>query len=253
MMTKSTKFTLLELLIVIGIIAILLTLLLPSLRNARMAAELAVDLSNQNQIYKGMMIYAQSNDNQLLLPEVDMPWAGYRASSAKLVKEKPEHIGYLYSEGIISDSKVFYCPIANRSPITGFRHKDYMNSEGEWGPYKGGEFGGFYTRAGYFINSLHYKSLANIKHKIDSSQFTKNSGEGFDSDTSEAPFIYDWIMTLKTQSRVIFHGESWCMTTLDGSGRIRRSKALVTDLEAGLSNFSTSWADQAWALHELMK
>ena len=53
------KFTLLELLVVITIIAILLTMLLPSLGRAREITKRAVCLSNQQQIYRGQINYAK--------------------------------------------------------------------------------------------------------------------------------------------------------------------------------------------------
>jgi len=58
-------FTLIELLIVIAIIGILLTLLLPSLYKARLAAMTSVSMSNLSQIYRGAMAYAKDH-NQFL-------------------------------------------------------------------------------------------------------------------------------------------------------------------------------------------
>ena len=51
--TNQSEFTLLELLIVVAVIIILLTLLMPSIRSAKLSAMTGVSMSNLNQIYKG--------------------------------------------------------------------------------------------------------------------------------------------------------------------------------------------------------
>ena len=58
------KFTLIELLIVIAIIGILVSLLLPSLSNARAEAKLTVCISNENQIGKGAFLYTNEYDGK---------------------------------------------------------------------------------------------------------------------------------------------------------------------------------------------
>ena len=58
---KNKEFTLLELLIVIAIIAILMSILLPSLSKARYHAKLAVCKSNLAQVCRINMVYASSN------------------------------------------------------------------------------------------------------------------------------------------------------------------------------------------------
>jgi len=56
------KFTLLELLVVITIIALLLTLLLPSLSSARKKAEIAVCASNIKQVTVSMNLFLKNNN-----------------------------------------------------------------------------------------------------------------------------------------------------------------------------------------------
>jgi len=54
-------FTLVELLVVIGIIALLISILLPTLARARSSAQSTVCLSNLRQIYLGQSLYADAN------------------------------------------------------------------------------------------------------------------------------------------------------------------------------------------------
>ena len=63
---RARGFTLVELLVVIGIIALLISILLPSLNQARRSAKKVVCLSNVRQVFTGYNFYA--NDNRDAMP-----------------------------------------------------------------------------------------------------------------------------------------------------------------------------------------
>ena len=64
--TKFRAFTLVELLVVIGIIAVLIAILLPALNKARTAAKGTACTSNLKQVFNGLLMY--SNDNRGWIP-----------------------------------------------------------------------------------------------------------------------------------------------------------------------------------------
>ncbi len=70
-MKRSKGFTLIELLVVVAIIALLVSMLLPTLTRARELAKRAMCQGNLNSIYKGIALYNTENQDQMpILPDI---------------------------------------------------------------------------------------------------------------------------------------------------------------------------------------
>ena len=124
---RSNAFTLVELLVVIGIIALLVSILLPTLNRARESARRTKCLANLRNIGQLVTMYANRANGQLPIGyNVASSGSGQsylnnfwlcRFSSGQTPNLRFCGLGLLYPAGLIADSAaegpIFYCPSIN--------------------------------------------------------------------------------------------------------------------------------------------
>lgn len=154
MTKKSHGFTLVELLVVIGIIAVLVSILLPALNRARASAVMVQCQSNMKQLAQGVILYATENggfypSNDSYLPNPNNVNAGKNfywwtpALVGKYVNNRDPGNGPDYVS-----TRVFFCPGLPQTV-------GLSNPRGYWGAHDMGI--GYNTRNSTRDNLLYYQ------------------------------------------------------------------------------------------------
>jgi len=148
MRRKEKGFTLVELLVVIGIIAILISILLPSLNKARAAAQRAACLSNLRSIGQAFAIYAAENKQQITLGTTGGDYRGaYNVAAIGGGGDvRWPSWGPLYKARMLKEPRYLYCP-SDTSPYHQFATGPWNN----WLPEDPTANTNKAVRAGYFI------------------------------------------------------------------------------------------------------
>jgi len=103
-------FTLVELLVVIGIISVLIAILLPALAKSRYEAVLIQCASNERQL--GQMILMYANDNNGFLPRFDLLSGGGEANLSDLLGGPNGFYSYFHTIYKLPEA-ILYCPAGN--------------------------------------------------------------------------------------------------------------------------------------------
>jgi prepilin-type N-terminal cleavage/methylation domain-containing protein/prepilin-type processing-associated H-X9-DG protein len=110
-MRKRAGFTLVELLVVIGIIALLISILLPSLSKARESAQRVACLTNLRSTMQMMHLYATENKGQIPLGcHSDRYQEAYYITLGSGSTLHWPSWGVLYKAGYLTDPRYLYCP-----------------------------------------------------------------------------------------------------------------------------------------------
>ncbi|MCM8540786.1 MAG: type II secretion system GspH family protein [Lentisphaeraceae bacterium] len=129
---NSRKFTLIELIVVIAIIAVLVSILLPGLKLARARTQIALCKTNLKQIGNAISMYTMRNDN--ITPifrngTCDAPHEGDRKSSGRIAPGNPALWTYEY----LGVTDVYSCSLVETDQKFAIDPKS--QNSGLWGTY----------------------------------------------------------------------------------------------------------------------
>ena len=120
---KQHRFTLVEMLVVVGVIAVLAGLLLPALAHSQAAGLRTKCVNNQNQMIKAMGIYAAENSGQMIMKNHGKSGGGYTyATILNGIDEGTSTNDYRTKSYLSKEALV--CPLSKEVLVTQERNDD---------------------------------------------------------------------------------------------------------------------------------
>jgi prepilin-type N-terminal cleavage/methylation domain-containing protein len=161
---KHSAFTLVELLVVIGIIAVLVAILLPALNKARQAAVRVQCLSQMRQCYMDLRLYATNARDRVPIgyawsdkSQSDFVWDTSSTSHFGSYGG-PTQIGLVQAGGYIKNGRIWYCPTVT-TPGKKKYNTTYSEAGGNWSlinAWPPGLYSNNPTRLGYWARPTTY-------------------------------------------------------------------------------------------------
>jgi prepilin-type N-terminal cleavage/methylation domain-containing protein len=152
-------FTLVELLVVIGIIAVLIGLLFPVIGRAREASHRSACLSNLRQLGQAFIMYANLSHDHVPLGHIEDEYQwdytlNYASSSTAFVT----HIGVLRDAHLLDSPQAYFCPSETDSQW------QFATDANPWPFVTAPSASAHHTRIGYGDGSAHWVNLTDFQN-----------------------------------------------------------------------------------------